>query len=219
MGLLLAGDPSQAVPVSDIEMKSISAVKNIFYKLPPWVQRVLRKTWIAYQGFVLLIITLVGLAPSHHFRRFMYRYLFGMRLGKGSIIHWQARFFHVPGISIGEHCNIGNNAFLDGRCGLSIGNRVATGSEIMVYTLQHDIDSETFAAKGGPVVIEDYVYLGPRVIILPNVRIGKGAVVAAGAVVTQDVPAFAVVGGVPARFIRERSHNLNYTPDFAMPFQ
>jgi len=97
---------------------------------------------------------------------------------------------------------------------LTIGNRVATGAEVMIYTLQHDIDSPTFDAQEGRLSCEDYAYLGPRAIILPNVRIGCGAVVAAGAVVTKDVPAFAVVGGVPAQFIRERNHDLNYRPDF-----
>jgi len=149
----------------------------------------------------------------------MYRHVFGVHIGQGSIIHWQTLFFHPRGVHIGDYCNIGNNAFLDGRSTWTIGHRVAIGAEVMIYTLQHDIDSPTFDATGGPVVIEDYVYIGPRAIILPNVRIGCGAVVAAGAVVTKDVPAFAVVGGVPAQFIRERNHNLNYCPDFAMPFQ
>jgi maltose O-acetyltransferase len=89
----------------------------------------------------------------------------------------------------------------------------------MIYTLQHDIDSPSFIVTGGPVTIEDYVYIGPRAIILPNVRIGRGAVIGAGAVVTQDVSEYAVVAGVPARFIRERSRELDYRPDFAMPFQ
>ncbi len=198
---------------------SSSPGKRVLHRLPVWLQKFLRGLWIYYQGFILFLVTLVGWVPSHHFRRFLYRYVFGMRLGKGSILHWQARFFHVPGVQIGEYCNIGNNAFLDGRCGLTIGDRVATGSEIMIYTLQHDLESPSFAVQGGPVVIEDYVYIGPRAIILPNVRIGRGAVVAAGAVVTQNVPQYAVVGGVPARFIRERTHNLDYRPDFAMPFQ
>ena len=157
--------------------------------------------------------------PSHHFRRFVYRYLYHVRIGRGSIIHWKARFFEPAGVRIGEYCNLGNDIFLDGRRGITIGNRVATGAEVMIYTLQHDIDSPTFGVTGGPVVIDDYVYLGPRSIILPNVRIGYGAVVAAGAVVTKDVPPYAVVGGAPAKFLRERSHDLDYRPDFAMPFQ
>lgn len=171
------------------------------------------------QGAQLFAINSLGLVPSHHFRRFMYRHIFGVHIGQASIVHWQTRFFGPRGASIGEHCNIGNNAFLDGRRGLTIGNRVATGAEIMIYTLQHDIDSPSFDVAGGPVIIEDYVYIGPRAIILPNVRVGYGAVIAAGAVVTKDVPAYAVVGGAPARFIRERNHTLNYNPDFAMPFQ
>lgn len=175
--------------------------------------------WIYYQGFGLFMIMLVGLVPSHHFRRFVYRHLFGVQLGPGSIIHSETRFFHPSKVKIGEDCNIGNKAFLDGRRGLLIGNRVNTGTDVMIYTLHHDIDSPSFDIIGGPVIIEDYVYIGPRALILPNVHIGRGAVVAAGAVVTKDVPSYAIVGGVPARFIRERCHDLDYRPDFAMPFQ
>jgi putative colanic acid biosynthesis acetyltransferase WcaF len=186
---------------------------------PSWLVKILRKIWLYYQGAVLFFIFLVGYIPSHHVRRFMYRYIFGVRIGKNSIIHWQTRFFKPNGIKIGESCNIGNNAFLDGRRGLEIGNCVATGSEVMIYTLQHDIDSPFFDVVGGPVIIGDFVYIGPRAIILPNIKIGEGAVVAAGAVVTRDVLPYHVVGGVPAKFLRERRHDLDYRPDFAMPFQ
>jgi maltose O-acetyltransferase len=187
--------------------------------LPKNLQAFLKKLWIYYAGFCLFLINLAGVVPSHHFRRFVYRYIFNVRIGRGSIIHWKTHFFDPAGVQIGEYCNIGNDAFLDGRRGLTIGNRVATGAEVMIYTLQHDIDSQSFDVIGGPVIIEDYVYIGPRAIILPNIRIGYGAVVAAGAVVTMDVPPYAVVGGVPARYLRERSHDLDYRPDFAMPFQ
>lgn len=186
--------------------------------LPRGLVRGLRRIRVCVHGFGLFVINAAGNVPAHRARRLVYR-LFGVRIGRGSIIHWQTRFFQPSGVEIGEYCNIGNGAFLDGRRGLKIGNCVATGSQVMIYTLQHDIDSPTFEVAGGPVEVGDYVYIGPRAIILPNVRIGRGAVVGAGAVVTQDVPEYAVVGGVPARFIRERARDLRYRPDFAMPFQ
>ncbi|MFC6639871.1 acyltransferase [Sulfitobacter sediminilitoris] len=67
--------------------------------------------------------------------------------------------------------------------------------------------------------MEDYAWISCRVTILPNVRIGRGAVVAAGAVVTKDVPQFAIVAGVPAVVIGERERNLKYQLDFHKPFQ
>ena len=188
-------------------------------KIPPLLVTILRQCWIYYQGFALFAITLVGIIPSHHVRRFLYRHVFGVRLGSGSIIHWHTRFFEPSGVTIGQDCNIGTDAFLDGRRGINIGNNVATGAEVIIYTLQHDMDSPTFEVSGGPVTIEDYVYIGARAIILPGIQIGRGAVVAAGAVVSHDVPAYAIVAGVPARFVRERRRDLNYRPDFAMPFQ
>lgn len=196
-----------------------NSARQMLAKLPSPVVRFLRGVWRYLHGFRLYLLTLTGYVPSHHYRRFVYRTIYRMKIGKRSIIHWQARFFHPAGITIGDYCNIGNNIFMDGREGIQIGNRVATGSEVMIYTLQHDMESPSFGVVGGPVVIDDYVYLGPRSIILPGVRIGYGAVVGAGAVVTKDVPPYAVVGGVPAKFIRERSHDLDYKPDFAMPFQ
>jgi maltose O-acetyltransferase len=192
--------------------------KSLQPKLPDWMIKLLRSGWVCFQGLSLFVINGAGNFPSHRLRRFIYR-LFGVRIGRGSIIHWQTHFFQPSGVRIGEYCNLGNRIFLDGRLGLSIGNRVATGSEVMIYTLQHSIDSPKFDTVGGPVTIEDYVYIGPRAIILPNVRIGRGAVIGAGAVVTQDVPEYAVMAGVPARFVRERSRELDYRPDFAMPFQ
>ncbi|KKQ96441.1 MAG: Acetyltransferase, partial [Candidatus Woesebacteria bacterium GW2011_GWA1_39_12] len=70
------------------------------------------------------------------------------------------------------------------------------------------------------VEIKDYVFIGPRAIILPGVSIGRGAVVAAGAVVTKNVPDFAIVGGVPAKVIGERKNkNLNYRLGRARLFQ
>ena len=67
------------------------------------------------------------------------------------------------------------------------------------------MESVEFKARTDKVEIGDYVFVGPRAIILPGIKIGKGAVVAAGAVVTKDVPDFSIVGGVPAKIIGERN--------------
>jgi maltose O-acetyltransferase len=149
----------------------------------------------------------------------MYRHVFGVRIGPGSTIHWRCRFFRPRGVSIGQHSLIGNDAFLDGRYGLNIGSNVNVGGEVAVFTAEHDIDDPDFRMTGGSVTVDDYVYIGSRVTILPGVTIGKGAVVATGAVVTRDVPPYTVVGGVPARKIRERPRDLRYTLGFRLPFQ
>jgi maltose O-acetyltransferase len=90
---------------------------------------------------------------------------------------------------------------------------VDIGQETNIWTLQHDVADDFHRAIGAGVVIEDYAWIASRVTILPGVRIGRGAVVATGAVVTRDVPAMAVVGGVPARVIGSRSSKLLYTLD------
>lgn len=167
----------------------------------------------------LLIITWAGLFPSHLLRLLFYK-MAGMRIGKNSRIHIGARFFYPVNIEIGEGTIIGDNAFLDGRDKLKIGNHVDIASSVMIYNSEHDINSEDFNAIISPVVIEDYVFIGPRVIILPGVKIGKGAIVAAGAVVTKDVDSFSIVGGVPATVIGERKNkDLNYKLGRARLFQ
>ena len=160
--------------------------------------------------FVVFLLHLVGCFPSHHIRRFFYR-LAGVRIGVGSTLHMGTRFYQPSNISIGKDTIIGEGAVLDGRAELRIGDHVDFASEVMIYNCQHDIQSEDFHAVCGKVVIEDYVFVGPRAIILPGVTIGNGAVIAAGAVVTKDIPPMSIVGGVPAKVIGERrGTNLTY---------
>jgi maltose O-acetyltransferase len=153
--------------------------------------------------FELMLLRWVGHIPFHHLRRLVYR-LAGMKIGKGSTIHMWANFFNPAGIEVGEDTIIGNHAFLDGRAPLKIGNHVDIASEVMIYNSEHDVHQENMRAIEEPVIIEDYAFIGPRVVILPGVKIGKGVVVAAAAVVTKDIPSGKIVGGVPAREIGER---------------
>lgn len=149
------------------------------------------------------MLKLVGYIPSHYIRRFLYR-LDGVKIGKGSTIHMGAVFYFPETIVIGKDSIIGENAVLDGRDKLVIGDHVDIASEVMIYNAEHDINSPDFKAITAPVEIGDYVFIGPRAIILPGVKIGRGAVVGAGAVVTRDVPEYTIVGGVPAKIIGER---------------
>lgn len=155
------------------------------------------------EDLLLLWLSFVAEVPLHGFRRFFFG-LAGVKMGRASTIHIGAKFYHPAGISIGEGSLIGDHVVLDGRASLKIGNHVDFASQVMVYNSHHDIHADDFGAISAPVVIEDYVFVGPRAIILPGVTIGKGAVVAAGAVVTKDVPPGSVVGGVPAKVISER---------------
>ena len=173
-------------------------------------QKIKNRLFNIFLEFEVFLLHLVGNLPSHHLRRFFYR-LAGIKIGKGSTIHMGARFYDPRNISIGEDSIIGERVVLDGRDKLIIGNHVDIASEVMIYNSEHDINDPYFLAKNAPVLIEDYVFIGPRAIILPGVKIGKGAVVAAGAVVTKDVAPFSVVGGVPAKIIAERKiKNLSY---------
>ncbi len=153
----------------------------------------------------IYILHLVGYIPSHIIRRFFYR-LTGIVIGAGSTIHMGARFYNPLNITLGEDTIIGENAVLDGRAKLTIGDHVDIATGVMIYNSQHDIESNDFHAISEQVVIDDYVFIGPRAIILPGIKIGKGAVVAAGAVVTKDVGPFEIVGGVPAKVIGERKN-------------
>jgi maltose O-acetyltransferase len=156
----------------------------------------------------------VGMIPSHHLRRFFYR-LSGIRIGAGSTIHMYMRLYDPRNIIIGDDTIVGEFAVLDGREKLIIGNHVALATGVMIYNSEHNIEAEHFAADEGiasaSVAIGDYVFIGPRAILLPGVSIGKGAIVAAGAVVTKDVEPFTIVGGVPARTIGKRQNqDLHY---------
>ena len=160
--------------------------------------------------FGLMLLHLATYIPSHTIRNGIWR-AFGLKLGKNSTLHTGVRVFDPRNIRVGEGTIIGYATFIDGRDKVTIGSHTDIASEVMIYNSEHDVNDSSFRAISAPVSIEDYVFIGPRAIILPGVKIGDGAVVAAGAVVTKDVEPHAIVGGVPAKVIGERKlKNPNY---------
>ena len=176
------------------------------------MQKVERRIGAIFNELICAKLRTVGYIPFHHIRRFFYR-ICGIKIGRGSAVHMFATFYKPNNIRIGKDTIIGEWAVLDGRDTLVIGNHVDIASQVMIYNAEHDIHSTDFRkAKTGKVEIRDYVFIGPRAIILPGVTIGRGAVVAAGAVVTKNVEALTIVGGIPAKEIGKREEeSLNYT--------
>ncbi|MCX2864710.1 DapH/DapD/GlmU-related protein [Paucibacter sp. PLA-PC-4] len=109
----------------------------------------------------------------------------------------------------GKNTRVGKNVFINHACefmdrgGITIGDDVLIGPKVNLVTINHPLDPaarrSTYCA---PIVIEKRAWLGAGVSVMPGVNIGENAVVAANAVVTKDVPANTVVGGIPARFIK-----------------
>jgi maltose O-acetyltransferase len=114
-------------------------------------------------------------------------------------------FSRASHLHTGERCLINRNCYLDLHAKITLGDDVVVGHGTSIVTSRHALGSSGRRAGvvvGVPVVIGSGAWVGANVTILPGVTVGPGAVVAAGAVVTADVPANAMVGGVPARPIR-----------------
>jgi acetyltransferase-like isoleucine patch superfamily enzyme len=148
--------------------------------------------------------------PSHRVRLWFYKAVMKFTIGNKSSIHMHCSFDSTKGLAIGNNCVISPKCRLDARGGIFIGNKVGISQEVIILTADHDINSTTGSGRTKGVVIADYVWIGTRATILPGVTIGKGAVVAAGAVVTKNVEPYSVVGGVPAKLMAQRNQDLNY---------
>lgn len=144
---------------------------------------------------------------SRRFRAFCGKLILD-ECGKNVNIEKGAQF--SSSIKLGDNSGIGENAWLLS-AEITIGKNVMMGPDCMIFTSNHvveDIDipmCEQGFTPVEPVVIEDDVWIGARVIILKGVTIGKGSVIGAGAVVTKDVAPYSIVGGTPAKLIKMRT--------------
>ena len=167
------------------------------------------RTWFNSQEWILMAI--LKHIPSRRMRLALLRRW-------GAKIHPKVSMFasvdirNPRGLSIDSGCSIGPNVLLDARKGLKIGKNVTIAYDAIIWTLHHDMHANDFCTIGAETMIEDYVWICSRSILLPGVHIGEGAVIASGAVVTKDVEPYTVVGGIPAKKIGERKNReLNYS--------
>jgi acetyltransferase-like isoleucine patch superfamily enzyme len=153
-----------------------------------------------------------GALPQNSFSRVRTGVLraLGLRVGAGSLF---AGGLHITGsgpvhdlLSVGPGCYLTGPLHIDLSAPVHIGARVYMGYDVMLITVDHELGDgaqRCGARVYRPILIGNGVWIASRVVILPGVRLGEGSVVASGAVVTRDVPANTMVGGVPARVVRE----------------
>ncbi|MBS4766689.1 acyltransferase [Alistipes sp. kh20] len=164
--------------------------------------------WKSSLGW-FFVNSILSHTPSRHIRHW------GLKLIGCDLPEDYALFsgFHIRnphGLHVGGGSSIGPKVLLDARNGINIGKSVTIAYEAIIWTMHHDYNDINFKTVGGPVVIEDFAWICSRSIILPGVIVGKGSVVASGAVVTKSVPPYTIVGGIPAKVIGTREEK-NYS--------
>lgn len=175
--------------------------------LPQRFKRFLGETWLFATRLLLRVNRHVFF--SNALRMWMYRQL-GVEAEEGAIIWCGARINHPGRISIGRNSIVGPNTVLLSQGGIRIGANVNISGFSYLISQEHNVQSAGLETTLAEVVVEDYAWLATNVTVLPGVRIGRGAVVAAGAVVTRDVEACGIVGGNPARKIGSRPDEFAY---------
>lgn len=151
----------------------------------------------------------VNKIPSRHIRRGFYQML-GSKLGENCFPCRRVEILFPKGLVLEAGVSVGWFVELDARGGIKIGHDTNISSHVKLITGSHDIDSPDFKADFLPIYIGHHVWIGTGAIILQGVKIGDGAIVAAGAVVTKDVEPWTVVGGVPAQIINTRKKTQMY---------
>ncbi|KUJ63723.1 hypothetical protein AR687_00615 [Flavobacteriaceae bacterium CRH] len=156
----------------------------------------------------MIVELILKVLLSVKYRKFRFKSE-GLRCNYKSI---NSKFQYSNKISLGNDVWLGPKTELDGAGEIEIGNGVIFGPEVCVYSRSHNFDSIELKALpfddivwNAKVIINDFVWIGRRAIILPGVTIGKAAIVGAGAVVSKDVPDYAVVVGNPAKVVRLRN--------------
>ena len=124
------------------------------------------------------------------------------RIGRDVRLRMPVVIYHPEQLELGNQVDIGEFVVLRASGGLRVGDRVLIAAHAVLTTRGHPLSLPRYGrTEDGPIVVEDDVWIAAGAIVLPGVTLGHGAIVAAGAVVTKDVPPLTIVGGVPARTI------------------
>ncbi len=185
-----------------------------------WFKKLINKLEFYWTGFKYYLFN-YGFTyfPNYRLRILYLRHIIGISIGRQSFIHMGC-YFEGNNISIGNNTVIGRNCYLGGNGGkLTIKNNVSITAQAYIFSLTHLTGSPTFECIQKDVTVEDYAWIGARAMILPGVRIGKGAVLGAASTATKDIPDYTIYAGTPAKEIGKRGQGLAYTLRYFPCFQ
>lgn len=148
--------------------------------------------------------------PIHGLRLFFLR-IFNKQIESSAIILMHCRLLNFWNLQIGKRTIINQYCLLDcRRYKIIIDEDVDIGPYCKIWTLGHNPDSSDHGLYGGDIIIKDHVWISSGVTILPNVEIGRGAVIGSASVLTKNVNSLEIMAGNPAKFIRIRNNDLKY---------
>ena len=158
-----------------------------------WTRRMLWNNFFSY-------------TPGSWLRIFIFKHMFNAKIGS-NVLFWAG--IKVDGlvdsnVVVGNGSQLARGLLINCSSGLSIGENVFFGHDVSLYGADHDPDDLLMPARYAPITIADGVWIASKASILKGVKVERGAIVSYGAVVTKAVPAFSIVGGIPAKIIRFR---------------
>lgn len=175
----------------------LQSYDNSWYS--PGRSKIVRALWYV----VSLAIFESGWVPFSWAKRWLLC-RFGAKIGRGLVIKPQVSIKYPWRLEVGDHCWIGQGALIENLADVRIGSQVCISQQVYICTGSHDCRRRTFDLVTRPVTIGNGAWLAARALVLGGVAIGPNAVVAAGSVVTKDVPPATIVAGQPARTIGQR---------------
>jgi acetyltransferase-like isoleucine patch superfamily enzyme len=167
-------------------------------------------------GLLSMLIGMEAILPTHSLRS-IYFSILGFQLSPRASIGKGFRFYRTGRLIIGEGSVVNRSCLFDNRGGILIGKNVSISRNVSIFTAGHDTESPFFEMITAPVEIDDHAVIFSGATIMPGVKVGAGAIVYSGAVVTKDIDPMMIVGGVPARAMGQRQTKPLYALDYPYP--
>jgi acetyltransferase-like isoleucine patch superfamily enzyme len=166
--------------------------------------------YITYNYLLNILYMVMDILPPP-LRKLIFKILL-KEFGSHSLIDYKTYIRYPSKVSVGKNTTINQGCKLypsihQKGLAIIIGDYVAVGPEVSMFAAGHEYNHYNLPDIAGIIKINNYVWIGGRSIILPDIEIGEGAIIAAGSVVTKNIPAYVVVAGNPAKFIKSRNMN------------